>query len=90
MAARLAADGVDAASAGAIITAILRRGWTFSLAGGPRPAFFAAILEPRFGAVWASADGDTPAAALGAVLAACLDAPPWGQIGDDAPDAEPP
>jgi hypothetical protein len=83
---RLEQEGVDATSAAAVMNAILRRGWTFWLFGGgsPRPRFGAAILEPRFGAVWAMVPGDTPAEALGTVLAVCLDNRPWELEGDEA------
>ena len=76
---RLERDGADPDSAGTILSAILRRGWTAWLvaAPGPPPRFHAYVLEPRHGAAWATASGATPAEALGAVLAVCLDEAPW-------------
>ena len=88
--ARLAAEGVDPAGAGAVIAALFARGWAFWLVGSPHPQHFAAfVLEPRFGAPWAEGRGATPAEALGAVLVACLDNPPWGADPDEpAPGGE--
>lgn len=82
---RLAAEGLDAASAGAIFGAILRRGWSAWLIAvpGPPPRFTGVVLEPRYGAAWAVGEGTTPAEALGAALVLCLDDPPWPP--DDAP-----
>ncbi len=78
--ARLAAEGIDPAGAGAVIAALFARGWAFWLIGAPNPRSFTAfVLEPRFGAVWAEGRGATPAEALGAVLVACWDNPPWGR-----------
>ena len=80
---RLRAEGLDPASAGAILGAILGRGWSPWLIGHPGPHgrpshhFEAVVLEPRFGAAWAVAPGTTPADALGAALVASLDEPPW-------------
>ena len=83
--ARLAAEGIDPDNAGAIIAAIFRRGWTFWLIGTPRAGarFVAVVLEPQYGAAWAEGRGETPAEALGAVLVACLDAPPWGTTAEE-------
>ena len=77
--ARLSGVGIDPDSASAIMTAIFRRGWTVRLVGSARSArqFTAAIIELRFGAVWAMANGPTPAAALGAVYVLSCDAPSW-------------
>jgi hypothetical protein len=54
---RLRREGIDPTSAGAIIAAILRRGWTFRLTGGmfglDRRTFTAAIVEPRYLVPWA-------------------------------------
>jgi cob(I)alamin adenosyltransferase len=67
---RLEAEGLDPDSAGAILTAILRRDWTAWLVGvpGKPPRFTAFVLEPRFGAVWAQGWGATPAEAVRAAL----------------------
>ena len=84
--ARLAAEGIDPASAGAVIGAMFGRGWSFWLIGGPRQGFPALVLETRHGAPRAEGRGGTPAEALGAALIQCLDNPPWGP---DAAEAAP-
>lgn len=52
---RLAQSGIDPDSAGALLSAILRRGWTAWLVAVPwqPPTLTASVLESRLGAVWA-------------------------------------
>ncbi len=82
---RLAAEGVDPDAAGAIVSALFRRGWAFWLVGSPGPPrrFHAFVLEPRFWAAWAEGNGGTPAEALGSALVQCLDEPPWERRPED-------
>ena len=85
--ARLAAAGIDPASAGALFGALLGRGWAAWLVASPNPRRFAAfVLDPGTGAVWAEGRGATPAEALGAVLVVCLDNPPPPAGQDDVPE----
>jgi len=82
---RLESAGIVPDSAGALLSAILRRGWTawlVALPGRP-PKFTAYILEPRLRAVWAMGRGATPAEALGAVYVLCVDEPPWERRPED-------
>lgn len=79
---RLRAAGIDPTSAGAIIAAIVKRGWSFWLVGATHapkpPRYRAMVLEPRYHAMWAtSGDQLDPVSAFAQVMAICLACPPW-------------
>jgi hypothetical protein len=79
--ARLRELGIDPGSAGAIIAAIVQRGYSFWLVGtvgsGRAPSYRVLVLEPEPFAVWAwSGDQPDPVSAFAQVLAICLECPP--------------